>query len=189
MHRTTAPGERIAVVGTTGAGKTTLASRLANLLGYPHIELDALNWGPGWTPAPVELFRERAAQQAAWDRWVCDGNYSVLRPIIWGRADTLVWLDYPLVVVLWRLWRRTWRRAITQEELWNGNRERFRSAFLSRDSLFLWALQTHRRRRREYPAALKDPAYAHLQAIRLRTPQATRRWLETLEKRGPSQPG
>lgn len=151
--------QRIAVVGTTGSGKTTLAQQLAERLGIPHVELDALYWGPNWTEPTREEFRARVAQAVAGDRWVADGNYSKVRDLVWSRADTAVWLDYSLPVILWQLARRTLRRVATQEELWSGNRERMRGAFFSRNSLFVWALQTYWRRRRDYPRLLAQPEY------------------------------
>jgi adenylate kinase family enzyme len=172
------PGRRIVVLGVTGSGKTTLAATLAARLGVPHVELDALHWDRGWTEAPDDVFRARTAHALAGDAWVADGNYSKVRDIAWGRADTLIWLDYPLSLILWRLVRRTTGRIITRVELWNGNRETLRGAFFSRDSLFVWALQTHKRRRTEYTTLPKQPEYAHLQMIRLSSPAATRRWLE-----------
>jgi adenylate kinase family enzyme len=168
---------RIVVTGTTGSGKTTLARRLAGHLGVPLIELDALHWGPGWTPAPTDLFHARAAAATAGDGWVVDGNYGAVRDIVWPRADTVVWLDYPLAVNLWRLARRSLRRGLTREELYSGNRESLREQFLSRDSLFVWALKSHGRRRREYPAQFVRPEHAHLAVVRLRSPRATHRWL------------
>jgi len=171
-----APGRRIAVVGTTGSGKTTMARRLAQRLGCPHVELDALHWEPDWTPAPLELFRQRTAQGLSGETWTVDGNYSKVRDIVLDRADTLVWLDYPLLVILWRLLRRTTRRVVTREELWNSNRENWRNQ-LSRDSLFLFALRTYRRRRRTYSATLVNPAYAHLIFVHLRSPRAAEEWL------------
>ncbi len=88
------PGQRINVVGVTGSGKTTLARRLSDRLDIPHVELDALFWGPGWTETPDDVFRERVRQALAGERWVVDGNYSRIRDIIWPRADTIIWLDY-----------------------------------------------------------------------------------------------
>jgi adenylate kinase family enzyme len=142
---------RIAVVGTTGSGKTTLARRLARWLGQRHVELDALYWEPKWTPAATDAFRKRAVQAVSGDGWVVDGNYGQVRDIIWSRADTMVWLDYSLPVIFWRLVRRTFWRMGTLAELWNGNHERPREQFVSRDSLFLWALRTYRKSRRQYP--------------------------------------
>jgi adenylate kinase family enzyme len=171
---------RIVVVGTSGSGKTTLACELARHCGLPHVELDALHWGPNWTEAPVEQFRERVEAAVREPRWVVDGNYSKARDIVWGRAELLVWLDYPLPVVMGRLVRRTLQRWVRNEELWNGNREDIREHLFSRQSLWLWALQTHRRRRRSFPTELERPEYGHLTIVRLRSPRATREWLETL---------
>ncbi|MBN1179738.1 MAG: adenylate kinase [Anaerolineae bacterium] len=169
---------RIVVVGTTGSGKTTLAGQLARRIGCPHVELDALHWEPNWTEAPLERFRARTCEALSGACWVTDGNYSKVRDIVWGRADTLVWLDYSLAVVFWRLFRRAVRRIATQEELWGGgNRETFRKQFLSRDSLFVWALKTYRRRKREYATLPVQPEYAHLRVIRLRSPRETAAWL------------
>lgn len=172
--------QRVAVVGTSGSGKTTLAQRLAQCLGVPHVELDALNWGPNWTPAPQDVFRASAWQALAGDAWVTDGNYRAVRDIVWNRADTVVWLDYPLVVVMARVTWRTIKRAVTREELWNGNRERFRKAVFGRESIVWWALSTYGRRRREYPLLFSQREYAHLRVVRLPSPRVARLWLESL---------
>ena len=78
-------GPRIAVVGTSGAGKTTLSARLAARLGYPHVELDAFQHGPNWQQATVEELRERTDAATGGDCWVCDGNYEAVRDLVWGR--------------------------------------------------------------------------------------------------------
>ncbi len=165
------------MIGTSGSGKTTLAFRLSQRLGIPHVELDALHWGPNWTPPSRDVFRERTAQALSGEMWVTDGNYSAVRDIVWGRADTVVWLDYTLPVVLARVLWRTTRRAFTREELWNENRERLREAFFSRESIILWALTSYQRRRREYPILFEKPEHAHLTVVHLRSPRAARQWL------------
>jgi adenylate kinase family enzyme len=175
--------QRVIVIGTTGSGKSTLAERLAGHLGCPFIEPDALFWGPQWTPVPKEEFRRQVAEAVAGDAWTIGGNYSAARDLIWRRADTLVWLDYPLPLVLWRLSRRTLRRILTREKLWGGNVETWRSQFASRDSLYVWAFKTHFRRRREMPALLVQLDYAHLRVLHFRAPQATEAWVQTLEQR------
>ncbi len=172
-----AVGQRIVVVGSSGSGKTTLARALAQQRAVPHIELDALNWEPNWTEAPVEVFRDRVTAALAGPTWVLDGNYSRVRDLTWGRADTVVWLDYALPRILWQLTRRTLHRAVTREEMWNGNRESLRNALLSRNSILLWMLTHYRSKRRRYEQALTDPQYAHLRIIRLRSPRATAQWL------------
>lgn len=171
---------RIAVVGTTGSGKTTLAKQIAHNLAVPHIELDALHWEPNWTEVPNKIFRERVAIAIAPDSWVTDGNYSVVRDLLWPRANTIVWLDYSFPVTFSRLFRRTIHRAITREPVCNGNRESFRLSFLSNDSILLWLLRTYGENRKKYPLLFQQPEYAHLKVVRLRSPQATEHWIENL---------
>jgi len=172
--------DRVVLIGTTGAGKTTMAKRIARALDMPHIEFDALRHGPNWTETPDDEFRERLRMELQGSRWVGDGNYSIARDIVWSKATMLVWLDYPIQVVLWRLLWRTLRRGILREQLWHGNREKLRWHFLSRQSLFLWALRTHWRRRCTIPAALADPEYVHLNLVHLDSTRAAREWLLTL---------
>jgi shikimate kinase len=175
---------RVAIVGVSGSGKTTLARQLSQRLGLSHVELDALYWDPGWAPASAAVFRERAGQAFQSDSWVVDGNHPEVRDIIWGRADTVVWLDYRLELVMWRLALRTFRRCATHEVLWNGNCERsLRAHFFSRKSIFLWALRTYDLRRREYPALFAAPQYAHIHSIHLSSPHTTQIWLESLPVR------
>lgn len=169
--------QRIVVIGTTGSGKSTLAAQLARRLDVACIDLDALHWGPNWQGAPTEIFRERVAQAVSAERWVIAGNYSKVRDLIWTRADTLIWLDYPFPLVFWRLFRRTLTRIVTQEELWGGNRESWRGTFLSRDSLLVWALKTHWKYRMSITLALQQPEYTHLRLLRLRSPRETARLL------------
>jgi hypothetical protein len=106
--------------------------------------------------------------------WVIDGNYdSKLDGLVVAAADTVIWLDLPCSHKLWRLWWRTLHRINNNVELWNGNRETWRGAFLSRDSLFLWMVKTHRRHRQEWPARFGgDP-----RLVRLRSARAARHWL------------
>ncbi len=176
---------RVSVVGVTGSGKTTFARWFAGIIGAPHVELDSLHWEPNWTEAPTEIFRGRVDRALHGDRWVVDGNYSKVRDIVWARADTIVWLDYSLPIILWQLTRRTVRRLLRQEELWSGNRESLRTHLFTRDSLFLWALQTYPRHKREYPTLFKQPEYAHLTLVYFRSPRAADRWLASLRRAGP----
>ena len=124
--------------------------------------------------------RARVTSAIAGETWVVDGNYAVVRDLVWARADTVVWLDLPLRTVLRRYATRTVRRITMGEELWSGNRERLRF-LLGRDSLLWWILSTYRRRRREYPERLA--AHPEITAVRLRSPREARAWLETLPRR------
>ena len=172
---------RIAVVGTTGVGKTRFARELASRLGVAHIELDALFHGPNWTAAPVEEFRARVAVATSGDAFVVDGNYGAVRDVVWPRLDLIVALDYPFPLIFAQLFRRTVSRAITREPLWNGNRESFRLSFASRDSILLWALTTHRRRMRELP---EHVARYGVPIVRLRSRGEAATWLRSVDATG-----
>jgi adenylate kinase family enzyme len=174
------PGLRINVVGTTGSGKTTVAKAIAERLGFEHIELDALFWKPDWGQTPDDEFLPAVDEATRGDQWVLDGNYSRTRPIVWPRADTVVWLDYGFPRVFGQLLWRTIRRSIAKEELWIGCRERFRASFLSRESILIWCLKTYWRRRRNYPELFARPEHRHLRLIHLRGPRETRDWLRRL---------
>jgi adenylate kinase family enzyme len=178
------PYRRICVIGTTGSGKSTLASELARRLHIPHVELDAIHWEPGWKESDREITRTRARDIALTDAWIVDGNYGFLRDILWRRAEALVWLDYPLPLIFWRLWWRTWKRVLKKELLWGTNTERLGPQFFSKDSLFLWALKSYRKHQRDFSTLPTLPEYAHLRVYRFRSPGKTERWLASLETVG-----
>jgi adenylate kinase family enzyme len=167
---------RVVVGGSTGSGKSTFACALAERMGVPVIELDAIRHGPNWTETPDGRFRDLVAERTSADAWVVDGNYSMTMDVTWGRADTLVWLDYSLRLVLWRLFLRTNRRILRREVLWNGNRENFANAYLSSQSLYVWVFRSFWRRRRNWPKWLAE-GYRHLEVHRFRTPGEAARWL------------
>ena len=179
---------RVAVVGVSGNGKTTFARRLAAKLDVPYTELDALNHLPGWVEASDgELRRYVLAVMGRSDGWVLDGSYQQkLGDLVLRRADTLVWLDYPLWLVLWRLFWRTNRRIIQRERLWNDNRERFSNAYLSKDSLYVWVFRSYWRRRRMWPRFLAEPMHAGLVVHRFRSPAEATRWLHAAPSEFPA---
>jgi adenylate kinase family enzyme len=173
------------VVGAVGCGKTTLARAIASGMTLPYFELDALKYGPLWTETPNSTFAARVAGVAAGDRWVIDGNYEAARHFVWSRADLVVWLDYPLPLVVWRLLWRTLRRLVTREKFANGNREQL-NRLLSGRSVILWAIRSHHARRRGYERLLQGPRYKHLLVERLRNPAAAANLLERLSKGQPT---
>jgi hypothetical protein len=135
------------------------------------VELDSIYHQPGWTPLGDADFRARVAEAVAAVGWVVDGNYSVVREIVWGRADTVVWFDLPYAIVLARTARRTVRRTVTRQELWNGNKEPLSNLWSlnPEKSIIAWAATRHGVYRRRYADAERDPRWADLRFVRLRT--------------------
>jgi energy-coupling factor transporter ATP-binding protein EcfA2 len=176
---------RISVVGSSGAGKSTLAKALAAALEIPHIELDQINWQPGWrdlnTHEPDEFVR-RVREAAAAPAWVSDGNYGRVQPMVRARATDVVWLDYPWALVIGRLVRRSLMRSITKREVWpgTGNRELWRG-WLSPDSPLLFTLRHFHDRRRRYEATFASPDVGQLRVHRLRRPREAAALVERMK--------
>ncbi len=170
---------RVHVVGTSGSGKTTVARAIADKLGIRHIELDAINWQPGWTELPQDQFYERVREETEHGDWTIDGNYSAVREIIGDRVDTIVWLDMPFIPVFLRIVWRTIRRIITQEELWNTNTEKL-DALVGKYGMPLWVIQTHEKRRKEYPPLLADPKLSHVDIKVFKSLREVNAWIGSL---------
>jgi adenylate kinase family enzyme len=172
---------RVSIQGISGSGKTTLGAALAQRLGVPHLETDGLVHQAGWRELPDAELRAAVEPVIAGEGWVVDSDYRrKLGTLILERADTLVWLDLPLRVCVRRLVRRSVGRIIRGEELWNGNTESWRGAFVGWDSLLVYALRKHARKERAMRELLARPELAHLRLVRLRTPSAVRAWLASV---------
>jgi adenylate kinase family enzyme len=171
--------QRILVLGRTGSGKSTLARDLAASMDVPHVELDALYFGPKFSTVPLDVLRERTSAAIAGDRWVTDGNKSVVRDLVWPRADTAIWLDYPMVVSLWRLGKRAlWRTSDLQAKAATGEKAELVTQLVSAARGVLTALRSHSGQRRRYLRLFAKEECQHLAVVRLRSPRATRRWLD-----------
>ena len=168
---------RVAVAGVSGVGKTTVARRVAEVLGCPHVEIDALFHGPDWVPradfvADVERF---SAQEA----WVTEWQYADARGLLAERADVLVWLDLPFALTLSRVVRRTLRRRLRREHLWNGNVERPLHTFLTdREHIVRWAISTRHKYDGLVSAAERD--FPRLTVVRLRSRDEVDQWVRRL---------
>jgi adenylate kinase family enzyme len=176
------PMRRVVVVGAPGSGKTTTATGIARRLGLPRVELDALHWGPDWTPVDNPIMRDRLRAAVAADAWVVDGNYFSLgsADIVWPRADTIVFLDLPRRTVMRRVLTRSLRRATLRTELWAGNRESIRNLFFARDSLLWFTWTEYPKYPNRYRALEHSAAWSHLQWIRLGSGRAAREWLRAV---------
>lgn len=168
---------RITVAGVTGAGKSTLARRIGAILALPYTELDALHHGPGWQPRPE--FLADVERLVAGEAWITEWQYASARPLIAARAELLVWLDLPYPLTFTRVVRRTVRRRVRREELWNGNQEPpLRTILTDPEHVIRWSVRT-----RGKPAELVARAaidHPGLEIVRLRSQRAVERWLGAL---------
>lgn len=170
--------QRILVYGVTGSGKTTLAARLGQTTGIPWHSVDDLTWEAGWVPVPVEEQQRRIAAICAGDRWILDAAYGQWLAIPLARAELIVALDYPRLVSLGRLVRRTAMRIIDAQPICNGNRESLRTA-VSRDSILAWHFRSFARKRRRIRSWVTDPTVPTV--VRMTRPRDTEAWLQSLD--------
>ncbi len=168
---------RVVVIGTSCAGKTTFAERLAGQLGSRHTQLDALYWLPGWQPRRSDDFARRLQDVASEERWVIDGNFGSWRDFLWPRATAAVWLNYAFPRIMLRALRRTTLRAVTKQPLYSGNRETIAKSFLSTDSILLWILRQHTPQKRSYRTLFDGPDYPQLKRIEFTAPREAERFL------------
>ena len=192
MHDTEAIspiGRRIHVVGNSASGKSTFGMQLAEALDAPFVELDALNWQPGWVALhdtdPGELDR-RILEATGGERWAVAGSYmSHSQRAFWDRLDCVIWLDLPMPLLLWRVLRRTWKRWRSKELLWGTNYERFWPQFLvwkKHESLLAWIVTQHARRRRGMVTYLSDPRWSHIRFVRLTSTREVEAFAAAVER-------
>jgi adenylate kinase family enzyme len=176
--------QRILVIGSSCAGKSTFARSLSKRSNLPYTELDHLHWGPNWSAKHLDEFRALTDTASAGDQWVIEGNYSAVRDLLWSRANTVIWLNYSFPLVLWRAVRRTIHRSFTRQELWHGNRESLRQSFLSRESILVWVITTFRKRQKQFEALQSSGLFPHLAWIEFRSPAQAENFLRTGQHAG-----
>lgn len=125
----------------------------------------------------MRFFRARVAEAVSGDAWVVDGNYSFARDLTWPRVQMVVWLDHSFGLVAWRLTRRICRRTFKREVLWNGNIEAGWKHLLTKDSLYVWLVRSHWRRRRQLEELMAKGLYPHIKFVRLKSASEARGWL------------
>jgi adenylate kinase family enzyme len=155
--------QRVVILGSGGAGKSTLARALGERTGLPVVHLDRLYWKPGWVPTPDDEWHARQVCEFAAARWIADGNYSRTLDARLPRADTVVFVDFPP----WRTIPRVLRR-------WARNRGRAVQAAGCPERLdreFLWWVATYRRRSRPRVRAAIARDAQHAKVVVLRTPR------------------
>ncbi len=174
---------RVSVVGNSGSGKTTAATRIAERLELPRLELDGLRHQAGWVELPDdEMLARVGAFIDAHQSWVIDGNYGNVRDTVWAAAELVVWMDPPRAANMRNIVSRSVRRVVTRAPLWNGNREQWRN-LISIDpyqSVIAWAWTRHRVYRERYSAAMTDPAWSALRFVRVGSRAELDRLLDSL---------
>ena len=140
---------RIWVRGVSCSGKTRVSRMLSRRLGLKHIELDEYHWLPGWKERGSDEFAALVMQETHSDNWVMDGNYDKLSKYLTCNPDLMIWLNYPLWIVIWRCIKRTIWRISSREHVCNGNRESLRQQFTKDGSMLYWVITTYRRRRHQ----------------------------------------
>ncbi len=171
---------RIAIVGSSGSGKSTLARRVSERLGIPQVEIDAYHHLSNWEPNPS--FLDDLAGALDQPSWVCDGNYRQAEALTRGQADVIVVFDLPRRIVMRRVIVRTVRRAITREELWNGNREPLTNFYRwdPEKNVIRWSWVHHHQNRQRFRQAEESGAWSHAQVFWLHSLEDVDRWLESL---------
>ena len=167
---------RVLVVGSSGAGKTTAARRVAGRLGLPFHEMDVLTLGPRWSQAPGLV--EEVERITAEPSWVFDSwGYPAVRDLMWQSADSILWLDYPPQLVMRRLIWRSAVRTATRAELFGGNRETVREWL--RPEHPVWSAAATFAERREYLFD-RTSRSAHCRTVRFTSPREFERWYQQL---------
>jgi adenylate kinase family enzyme len=165
---------RVLVAGVSGAGKTTLAAAVAEVVSAPHIEIDGLYHGPDWTPRPE--FEAEVDRFSAGPTWTTEWQYGAVRPLLLMRCDLLVWLDLPTAQVMRQVTARTLRRRARRQALWNGNVEPpLWTVVNDPEHIIRWAWSTRAKPARLVSAALD--ADTQLVVVRLRSHADADRWL------------
>lgn len=169
---------RIVVIGPGGSGKTRLSARLADLLHARHIEIDALWHGPNWQTCGAEELHRRVSAATERDDWISDGTYfAIIGDLVLERAETAVWLDLPVMLVMWRLVRRSWVRKRDRVVLWHGN---FEDRWLNQIRWLIWpSFKRAFENRRRLPEHLAR--HPQLQVHRLRSDAEVEAFVQSIQ--------
>ncbi len=168
------PGERIAIIGSGGAGKSTLSRRLGELTGLTVVHLDTLFWCPGWVGTPQLEWEAHQREVLRIERWIMDGNFGSTLDLRLAAADAVIFLDMPRYLCLWRVAKRLLRyHGRSRPDLPAGCPETFDWSFLK----WVWSFPA-----KERPEVLQKLAGlpADKTVIWLCRPSQVREFLDTL---------
>ena len=175
--------KRINVVGTSASGKSTFSKVLAQKLELSYIELDDLFWLDNWGESSDPNFFEKLQQSIdlAPNGYVIDGNYSRTEEIKWQEIDTVIWLDLPFHINLFRSVKRALLRVVSKQKLWpNSNNQESLRMILTKDSIIWWMIKTHKKNQHKYLQMMQSNEYAHIHWIRLCSRSEIKNFLKSL---------
>lgn len=169
--------DRIAVIGCSGGGKSTLTRKLAERTGLPVVHLDVVFWRPGWVESDDASFRERLSAALAPGRWIVDGNFMRMGDLHIARAQLIVWVDQPRGLCL----RRALTRALREHgrkraDMAEGCEEKIDVAFLR----YIWNWNRDTRPRVQAALAYHAP---NTPVVRLTSDRAIADWLAAFATR------
>ena len=165
MHR------KIIITGTTCTGKTTLGKKIFKEFNIPQIDLDDIHFLPNWIEKENDVFvNDVNLEIEKHQKWIVTGSYqSLLKDTVWQKASLIVWLDYPLNLILRRYFIRTYRRVFLKEKCCGENYESLRKTF-SKESLFFWIFKTYWHRKKRLKI-WKEDLFSHKEWLILKSPK------------------
>ncbi len=136
--------KRVVVIGSGGSGKSTFSRLLGEATGLPVVHLDKLHWRPGWVGTPADEWREVVKGELMKPEWIMDGNFGGTREMRMQAADTIIMLDLPRWLCVWRILKRSVRHyGRTRPDMAEGCRERFDPEFIA----WVWNYRNRSRKR------------------------------------------
>jgi adenylate kinase family enzyme len=171
--------KRIMVLGvSSGVGKSTFAQQLGEKLGIDVYHLDRFYWEPGWKEATMEDFRSRQEEVVGKASWIIEGNYSNTYDIRATEADTIIYLELPLRVCLFRVMKRRWeyRGDKTRPDIGEGCEEKLDWDFIK------FIITTYRKRKKKMQVRFRNfqKVGQEKKVIQLKSQRDIHRFLEEL---------
>lgn len=166
---------RILIVGSGGAGKSTLSRQLGQLWNIPIVHLDALFWQPGWNPSPRPEFNEKVKGELEKPEWIIDGNYDSTIKLRAQYADLIIYLDFSNIVCLYRACKRAWiYRGTTRPDMGVNCPEKIDLEFVQ----WIWRYPKDAR-----PGMLDILTNVQTDVIMFKSPKEVKQWLLNITKK------
>lgn len=161
--------KRILLIGSGGAGKSTLSKKLGELWMLPVVHLDKLFWQPGWQPLPRPEFIEKVKIELSKPEWIIDGNYDSSINLRAEHADLIIFLDYSNVLCVYRACKRAWiNRGTTRSDMGEGCPEKIDWEFVR----WIWRFRKDAR-----PDILIELEKCHADVLSFKSPRELEQWI------------